>query len=112
MIRDVYNGEEITWDPNLWPGPTDRNFSCTMVGELPSPFFGPFVQVSIIALNRQVRGEEYLSWESCDSVLPCGVCRFERGKKLVLKGLCVDEGGDFDDTYYAHGLVNGKTHFK
>jgi hypothetical protein len=39
----------------------------------------------------------------------------EPQKRLRLKGLCVDdlkEDSDFDVEYYAHGITNGRLHFR
>ena len=62
-----------------------------------------------------VRGPDHLAKEKCSSRTPCGVCNHDTAKRLVLKGLCfqeLQEGGDFDTEYYAHGLINGRMHFR
>ena len=53
--------------------------------------------------------------QNCASLTPCGICDIEPQKRLRLKGLCVDElkdNSDFDVEYYAHGLMNGRIHFR
>ena len=86
-----YSYDPILWDVNIWPGPINETYSCTM------------------AKGR------YLEKQDCKSTQPCGLCTLESQKRLKLKGLCVDElkeDSDFDTEFYAYGLFNDRLHFR
>ena len=131
IFRNVYSYKVISWDPNLWPGPTgNENSSCTMVRARIKVTKGVLKLFSYICQGARqgLPGQAELQQSSAMLRMPirsrlpqngaglrdlffcfafCNLCAWQ-----FLKGLCVDDSEDFDTEYYVHGIVNGKMHFK